>query len=148
MDKKTKIMLGVAAIGVATYLYYQSTKTKNLINATGKAKPNAAVKAARLAAKAKKKNASGAKKGRLLKKKMNITGSGIGIHASQGKFAPTANNKVFNNITGTGIDIHAARGKFNASGMHMMPDGSMMKNSMMNSGDIFTPTEQTNVFNS
>lgn len=139
MDKKTKIVLGVAAIGVAGYLYYQSTQPKK----TGFA------------------NASGNKK---KKKKMNITGTGIDIHATGGKlFEPTANNKVFNNITGTGIDIHASGGKFSnmSGGMHMMPDGSMMENSMMMSGGmanfnqtksrvggIFIPTKDTSVFNS
>jgi len=40
MDKKTKIVLGVAAIGVASYLYYQSTQPKKtgFANATGKGK--------------------------------------------------------------------------------------------------------------
>jgi hypothetical protein len=112
MDKKTKIVLGVAAIGVAGYLYYQSTqpKTTGFANATGR----------NMMAKKKRKK--------------NIVGNAL--IAQDGKFA-------------------------NMSGMHMMPDGTMMKNSDMNlsgtveahqstfnaSGHIFAPSTSSRVFN-
>ena len=111
MENKTKIMLGVAVVGVAAYLYYQSTKPKQ----TGFA------------------NASG-RKMMAKKKRKNIVGDAL--MAQQGKFA-------------------------NMSGMHMMPDGTMMKNSDMNlsgtveahqstfnaSGNIFAPSTSQRVFN-
>jgi len=128
MEKTTKMVLGVAALGTAAYLYYQSTKPKNFANAAGgmvtKGKARAGIAKAKMAAKIGKKNING-----------TIEAHQSTFNASGKVFAPSAPSKVFN---ASGVFAHsAAQNVFtNLSGMHMMPNGTMMKNSMMNSKNI------------
>ena len=129
MENKTKIMLGVAAIGVATYLYYQGTNGQKtgFANANGKkGKSPMAKVAAKSASMARKKhfvqgnsfaqegqfsNMSGGMHmmpdGSMMENSaMNLSGT-VEAHQStfnaDGVFNATPSGSVFNNIVGDAL---------------------------------------------
>jgi hypothetical protein len=132
MDKKTKMVLGVAAIGTAAYLYFKSTQPKTgFANATGK--------------KVMAKNSHTASK------KKHIVGDAL--FAQQGKFAKNLSGDMHMmpdgsmmknsamNLSGT---VEAHQSKFNASGKVFATNAP--ERVFNASGKVFAPTATDKVF--